>query len=805
MSLWTSSADEPVPGPSCEESETLPLNPRQQQFNLSGGRRRHGGKTLGIAMLGLITTVGLFLGLAFGLTSSPNMPLTPQEQQADDTNADLLMLTRRSWPIREPDHLLGAVQPLEVSKPYLNSVRNHSLLRLQQLQRLEQRLVRQDVLPPPGSASFRHQQLFLKTHETAVRGARDGLVNGWAGSRIKHDHNMTRRWFERTRQLVPVRQPASCRVPPPTCDAKARFRTADGSCNNLRHPRWGSAFTAFRRVMWPDYEDGVFFPRAAADGGYLPAPRQVCRYVFTDEYHGDARLSLLMMQWGQFIDHDVTATAAGKADNGAPIRCCGPEIDHDPSLLHPECMSLLVGFDDPQFAVFNVSCLDFVRSSPAPLCQYGPRQQLNQITAFLDGSNIYGSDDEQTSSLRAHAGGRLRVQTTEDGRELLPISADPKDGCNRNASMAVNQYCFRSGDARVNEQISLTATHTQWVRQHNLVADELADINPHWDDERTFQESRRIIAAMMQHITAAEYLPLLLGEKLARSAGLLPLKEGYFYGYSNTTDPTIANVFATAAFRFGHSQIQGLIKMMGAFDKTEDFTQLHRLFFNPTRLYQTSKMDALTRGQLNTCSRAADAHLTSQITMHLFEPDSAPTGLDLGAINVQRGRDHGLPPYNAWRRHCGLQPLADFAALRQMALQPAQVDRVEELYRSIDHVDLYVGGLLEPPLEGAAIGPTFACLLTDQFVRMKTGDRFWYETGDPLLRFSPDQLRQIRRANLARVLCDTSDRLEKAQPRPLLLPSADNAPKPCGSLALPVMDLSYWEEPAPRATTCSSC
>ncbi|KAF0293214.1 Peroxidasin [Amphibalanus amphitrite] len=298
----------------------------------------------------------------------------------------------------------------------------------------------------------------------------------------------------------------------------------------------------------------------------------------------------------------------------------------------------------------------------------------------------------------------------------------------------------------------------------------------------------------MQHITANEYLPLLLGEDLAQSASLLPQTEGYFTGYSEQIDPTISNVFATAAFRFGHSQIQGLIKMVGAFSKTEDFIQLHRLYFNPFRLYQDTKMTSLVRGQLNTCSRATDGHLTSQITTHLFEAENATTGLDLGAINVQRGRDHGLPPYNAWRRRCGLPPVTSFEQLRGIVQQPEQVDHVQMLYRSIEHVDLYVGGLLERPLEGAAVGPTFACLLTDQFVRLKAGDRFWYESGDPNVRFTPDQLQEIRKANLARVLCDTSDDIRRVQERPMLLPSEDNKPQPCGSVALPVLDLGYWEE-----------
>ncbi|XP_043235689.1 peroxidase-like [Amphibalanus amphitrite] len=796
MSEWGGST-EPLPGPS-EATETAPLNPRFRQYNLGTQGRRTRSQKLLLALLGLITTVGLFLGLVFGLTKSPNqINISEVGGLSAPPGEELLLLTRNRWPILDVSsagHLLSGVRPLSISKEYLSTVRNSSLLRLSQLDKLETRLKQKGVQPAPHSASHRHQQLFMSTSSRAREHARDGMVNNWAAQIITRDYNLSSPWTERVSQLIPVRTPDICRAPPPSCNASYPYRTANGTCNNLQNPLWGSAFRAFRRVLQPDYEDGVSFPRSADDGGYLPAARQVCRHIFTDEYHGDTTRSLLMMQWGQFIDHDLTATAASKGSGGAPIRCCGPDIDNDPTLLHPECAPLLISFEDPQFAKLNVSCLDFVRSAPAPLCTYGPRQQMNQITSFLDGSNIYGSSDEQLHSLRNHTGGRMAVQTLSDGRRLLPPSKDASDGCNRADAMAGGQYCFVSGDARVNEQISLTITHTQWVRQHNMIAEELADINPHWDDERLFQESRKITVAMMQHITANEYLPLLLGEELAQSASLLPQTEGYFTGYSEQIDPTISNVFATAAFRFGHSQIQGLIKMVGAFSKTEDFIQLHRLYFNPFRLYQDTKMTNLVRGQLNTCSRATDGHLTSQITTHLFEAENATTGLDLGAINVQRGRDHGLPPYNAWRRRCGLPPVTSFEQLRAIVQQPEQVDHVQMLYRSIEHVDLYVGGLLERPLEGAAVGPTFACLLTDQFVRLKAGDRFWYESGDPSIRFTPDQLQEIRKANLARVLCDTSDDIRRVQERPMLLPSEDNKPQPCGSVALPVLDLGYWEE-----------
>ncbi|KAK6020461.1 hypothetical protein OSTOST_13885, partial [Ostertagia ostertagi] len=98
-------------------------------------------------------------------------------------------------------------------------------------------------------------------------------------------------------------------------------------------------------------------------------------------------------------------------------------------------------------------------------------------------------------------------------------------------------------------EILITVFH----REHNRIADELNSINPHWDDETLYQETRRLIGAQIAHINFNEYLPKILGNKLVDEYDLRPKPNGYFTGYDPTCEATLSHSFSTAAFRFGHS------------------------------------------------------------------------------------------------------------------------------------------------------------------------------------------------------------------------------------------------------------
>lgn len=166
---------------------------------------------------------------------------------------------------------------------------------------------------------------------------------------------------------------------------------------------------------------------------------------------------------------------------------------------------------------------------------------MNGATAFLDASTIYGNNEDVTNQLRTFEGGLMRTSFGD----LLPVDHSCDIFGNNNVS-----NCVESGDVRVNESPALTVLHTLFVRQHNRIANKLAQINALWDDETLFQESRRVVAAQIQQVTYREFLPAVLGENLAENLQLMPLTAGHFLGYDIDAYPGSLEAAASAALSF---------------------------------------------------------------------------------------------------------------------------------------------------------------------------------------------------------------------------------------------------------------
>ncbi|KOX80149.1 Peroxidasin like protein [Melipona quadrifasciata] len=582
----------------------------------------------------------------------------------------------------------------------------------------------------------------------------------------------------------------------------SKYRTFDGSCN--RPMQRGATMTPFRRILPPNYADGIETPRRAISGAELPSAREVSLKVHKPSPSSNPHFTVMLAVYGQFLDHDITATAISQGINGTSISCCPPSVGH------PECFSVPVSSGDPVFDVTGRTCMDFARSAPAPQCKLGPRQQLNQVTAFIDGSAIYGSDQDTARKLREFSGGRLMMQLTPDNRTLLPPSTNPNDGCNRETEKLRGRYCFAAGDARANENLHLTTMHLLWARQHNRVAEQLAKINPSWDDETLYEESRRIVGAQLQHITYQEFIPIILGEQETNLRDLRPLKSGYRQWTADTnesgTDPSVANSFAAAAFRFAHTLLPGLMKVTDEQRGTSSYVELHRMLFNPYSLYAEGGVKSSVISATRNVIQMTSTHVTSQLTNHLFEDPVAnvtvPCGLDLVSLNIQRGRDHGLPGYTKWREYCELGKVESFSDL-EGHLDPQALEDISSLYKSVHDIDLYTGALAELPKADGIVGPTFTCLIADQFVRLQKGDRFWYEMSGQPHSFTEDQLAELRKTTLARLICDCSDGVTQTQAEVMRAEGPENPMMSCEDIPAPSFE--PWKEngstpPTLRAT-----
>lgn len=585
----------------------------------------------------------------------------------------------------------------------------------------------------------------------------------------------------------------------PVCPRQAArepYRTHDGSCNNLRHTAWGKSNTPYTRILPPDYEDGVSeIRKTGVTGQQLPNPRSVSLASIKWGEKPDAKASVMLMQWGQFVDHDLSlaATTPMLTPQGTSIDCCNRKLLLDPRFKHPACISILLPDNDPFYSKFNVGCMNLVRNAPSPPigCRLRAREQLNQLTHFMDASMIYGNDEQQALGLRQFQGGLLKSSRI-NGAEFLPFDGRIGEGCILpTAGIRRGMRCFVAGDNRVNELTGLVTMHNLFLREHNRVARLLWSLNPGWPDEKIYQEARRIVIAELQHITYNEFLPLILGPIVMRDfkLELSRTNGGYTLDYDPETEPSILNEFAGAAYRL-HSLVQGAFNFQTEDGQLIQQFKLRNIFNNPASLYRGGNYDGCIHSMINEPSQSIDNHFSEELTNHLFQDTNSSFGMDLVTVNIQRGRDHGLPGYNFFRQACGLTKIQSFRQLDNVLVEGAG-RLFSQLYGHVDDIDLFIAGNYEKKLKDAMVGPVFACIIGEQFRRLKLGDRYWYENGNQAGAFSPDQLSELKHVSLARIVCDNSDAIERIQPLAFLRPTSWNPKVNCEQI--PWVDLRYWQ------------
>ncbi|CAG2114715.1 unnamed protein product, partial [Medioppia subpectinata] len=230
-----------------------------------------------------------------------------------------------------------------------------------------------------------------------------------------------------------------------SCNPNYKYRRIDGKCNNPLHSNWGSSFHCHRRLLPPDYADGIEIPRKASDGSELPNPRLLTQVLMPDLPLDDPKRTSMHMIFGQFIVHDTFKTLQYL---GLAINCCTRG-----SQVHPECIPIDNIPTDTLTARFNQRCINSVRSTACNTCSLGPRNQMNAATPTLDLSHVYGGNLMNNSYLlRTFTGGRLRGSAAADGSTILPVAELPRDQDSLDLTQCRPPQerpwltCFHSGD-----------------------------------------------------------------------------------------------------------------------------------------------------------------------------------------------------------------------------------------------------------------------------------------------------------------------------------------------------------------------
>jgi hypothetical protein len=580
---------------------------------------------------------------------------------------------------------------------------------------------------------------------------------------------------------------AGCAVLASSASAKpATTRSLDGSGNNVRHPAWGKADTVYPRVGKAGYADGV---ARMADG---PPARYVSNRIFNDvgqNLFSENDVTQWGWVWGQFLDHDFDLRDERRGEPAA--------IAYDRG--------------DPLEAFTNdLGAMSFWRTPAASgTGRTTPRQQVNVLSSYIDASSVYGTTRSRLSWLRD--GPRLMLTYNGYLPRVGARGAARKAPVTELFGALVGQpsKAVVAGDVRANENIALTAVQTLLAREHNRIVTRLPAKLP---AEQRFQIARRVVGAEIQYITYTQFLPA-LGVKLRA-----------YRGYDPKVNPAISNEFAAAGYR-AHSMVHGEfdltepagywsdarlagfrsagIRVEGGGSSTDPDgpppgairleVPLTVGFGNPD-LVESVGLGPILRGLAAERQYRNDEQIDDALRSVLFQvpkpgaTDPAACGVpvvsaacytgieDLGAIDIERARDHGVPSYNALRQAYGLPaktsfwaitgegdqadavpfsndlsglafvglrdhdgnpiPLGSLAAQEQAVSgvrRTSLASRLAAVYGDVARLDGFVGMLSEPHVPGTELGALQLAMWKRQFEALRDGDRFFY-ANDPALK-----------------------------------------------------------------------
>lgn len=481
---------------------------------------------------------------------------------------------------------------------------------------------------------------------------------------------------------------------PAPADARM-FRTNDGTYNDVRCPRMGSAGMRFGRNI-PLSEA---FPDAATL--MTPNPRTVSRELLTRTAFQPATIvNVLAAAWIQFQVHDWFMHRKGVWTRTHDI----PLADTDPWPERP--MRVPVTPEDPPKVEHSTR----------------PPAYVNENTHWWDGSQVYGCTTAIQASVRTGRDGTVRVGS--DGR----LAVDPATG------LEITGFTE-------NAWVGQSLLHALFALEHNAICGHLKRHYPTWDDERLFQQARLVNAALMAKIHTVEWTPAILPAEITKAAlrtnwhGALGKLQEVFTGLND--NELLGGIPGSATDH--HSAPYSL---------TEEFVSVYRMHsLMPDDYTIRSAATGTVLGQFElpalsgrngrtVIERFAPADLfyslgvshPGALRLHNFPRhlqhlvrDNGER-FDLAAVDILRDRERGVPRYNRFRRLFHKEPLASFDELSD---NPQWVEEIRRVYdNDLEKVDLLVGLMAEPLPKGFGFSDTAFRVFILMASRRLKSDRF---------------------------------------------------------------------------------
>ncbi|CAG9796273.1 unnamed protein product [Diatraea saccharalis] len=572
---------------------------------------------------------------------------------------------------------------------------------------------------------------------------------------------------DRRNFLNSINATSSCTILVEPCK-KHEGRRVDGTCANPKYPSRGGTRTPLLRMLPASYGLGNTL-RTSLNGSELPSTRLLRTKLLSDGYPTDHNFNSLGAHLGVFsfidsVDLNVLFRFILVSD------CC---IGNTPNRVNPLCISIPVAADDPYLRRTGIRCMNLTRQDTFQergcVSNTIPAERYNLPTPLLDLSVVYGFTNERERQIREYKDGLLKSEKRNG------LDYPPGNGT----------ICDEIG-ANLLPGIYLSA---MWFfRKHNHLARELAEINPCWTDQELFETARYINIAEWQHMFYYEIMAEFLGRKNALSTGIIHDTQGYVNDFDEHYEPGVYHEYVVGS-RWFHTFQDG---RMDLYSNKGEYLGTRPASDNGLRsgVLEVNNTEAdLTQGAFRQPSHKFD---------YVIEPDMAErvagdlqTALDVSAADISRGRDQGLPPYNQYRKLCGLPYAHKFEDFHDVIF-PDKVEQMRRIYNDVNDVDLMAAIYSEKLIDGGFVGPTLFCIIVQNMLQWRKSDRHFFEHGDTPTALTLPQLNEIRKSSTARLLCDNGDRVHEIQPRAILNPGPGNEIRSCKEI--PSVDLTKWTD-----------